>query len=67
MSEPCTGKLEIGDNYGDNSATMKCQLLKGHRGPHQEQWNGYGNRRGLVIHATLTWVQKKAKLAAFRA
>lgn len=34
----CNAVLSIGDDYGDNSATMKCQLDPGHDGPHVEDW-----------------------------
>ena len=57
----CKALLDIGDNYGDNSATMHCQLLAGHKGTHQEKWTGYGSRRGLVFFATLIWYQRKLK------
>jgi len=32
----CPETLEIGDDYGDNVATMHCQLEEGHEGRHQE-------------------------------
>ena len=32
----CNAHLRIGDDYGDNCATMRCQLEPGHNGPHQE-------------------------------
>ena len=32
----CNAHLYIGDDYGDNHATMRCQLPKGHDGDHQE-------------------------------
>jgi hypothetical protein len=39
----CKAELEIADDYGDNHATMKCQLEKGHEGKHKEDFN-----RGIV-------------------
>ncbi len=36
MSNICLAELHIGDDFGDNHATIKCQLPKGHSGPHQE-------------------------------
>lgn len=42
MGEPndvpgeCNAHLYIGDNFGDNHATMRCQLPHGHEGRHQE-------------------------------
>jgi hypothetical protein len=36
----CNAWLHIGDNFGDNHATMRCQLPPGHEGPHKEEWNG---------------------------
>lgn len=32
----CNAHLYICDDYGDNDATMRCQLEKGHDGPHKE-------------------------------
>ena len=40
----CNARLSIGDDYGDNSATMRCQLLPGHDGPHQEEFNANGGK-----------------------
>ena len=42
MGEPpdtpgeCNAHCYIADNFGDNHATMRCQLPKGHAGPHRE-------------------------------
>ncbi len=56
MGEPedvageCNARLFIGDNYGDNHVTMRCQLELGHEGEHQEQ---YGRDPQRV---TINWV-----------
>lgn len=34
----CNAHLYIGDDYGDNSSTMRCQLPKGHGGMHRESF-----------------------------
>jgi hypothetical protein len=34
----CNAELHIADDYGDNHATMKCQLEPGHAGPHREDY-----------------------------
>lgn len=34
----CNAHLYIWRNYGDNHATMRCQLLKGHKGKHIEKY-----------------------------
>lgn len=44
----CNAHLYIGDDYGDNSATMRCCLPSGHRGSHTEVFRGGG--------ATVTWI-----------
>lgn len=36
----CNAHLYIGDDYGDNHATMRCHLPKGHKGVHCEQYTG---------------------------
>lgn len=43
----CNAHCYIGDNFGDNHATMRCQLEPGHDGPHREVF-----RRGTCV---LTW------------
>lgn len=54
MGEPedvegeCNARLFIGDNYGDNHATMRCSLEPGHEGPHQERYNSQGSGKVLV-------------------
>lgn len=45
----CKAELHIADDYGDNHATMRCQLQEGHEGPHEERFE----RNGEVV---LTWV-----------
>lgn len=42
----CNRTMSIGDDYGDNEATMHCQLPMGHRGPHQESYESF--RHGKV-------------------
>lgn len=32
----CNARLYLGDDYGDNVCTFRCQLHPGHSGPHQE-------------------------------
>lgn len=32
----CNARLCIGDNFGDNHATMRCQKAPGHEGKHRE-------------------------------
>jgi len=36
----CNDRLEIADDWGDNGATMRCQLKPGHDGPHREAYKG---------------------------
>lgn len=45
----CNARMSIADDYGDNSATIRCQRVVGHEGLHQEQ---YARRGGTV---TITW------------
>jgi hypothetical protein len=46
---PCTAVLHIADDFGDNWATMRCQLDAGHPGPHRER---YEHRDNTVV---VTW------------
>jgi hypothetical protein len=34
----CNAHLYIGDDYGDNEATMRCQREPNHEGRHREEW-----------------------------
>jgi len=42
----CNAHLHIGDDDGDNHATMRCQLLPGHIGLHVEV---YGDGQRVVV------------------
>jgi hypothetical protein len=46
----CNARLYIADNYGDNSATIRCQLAPDHEGLHREQFDRDGGQ------VTITWV-----------
>lgn len=46
----CGARLFIGDNYGDGTATMRCQLAPEHEGLHKEEFE----RKGGAV--TITWV-----------
>ena len=48
----CNARLEIGDDYGENCCTMRCQLKPKHKGPHQETWDPDGDPSQI---ATVTW------------
>lgn len=39
----CQAVLYIGDDYGDNHATMRCQLKAGHDDMHQETFKRDGS------------------------
>ena len=45
----CNAHLYLGDDWGDNVCTIRCQLPKGHRGLHKE--------RGRLLENpfTITW------------
>lgn len=34
----CNAHCYIGDDYGDNTATMRCPLPKGHEGAHRKRF-----------------------------
>jgi hypothetical protein len=54
----CNARLHIGDNYGDNHATMLCGLEPGHPGLHQEIWAT--SHSGTV---TITWEHEDPMIA----
>lgn len=54
---PCKAHLYIGDDFGDNSATMHCQLPMNHPGRHQEVF-----RKGTV---TVTWEKDEGPETCF--
>lgn len=51
----CNARLFIGDNYGDGTATMRCQLPPGHLELHCEKFE----RKGGTV--TITWVADERK------
>lgn len=51
----CNARLFISDDYGDNSATIRCQLAPKHEGLHQEQFEREG---GMV---SITWAADERK------
>jgi len=55
----CKARLHIGDDFGDNSATIRCQLPKGHEGLHKEEFESsvYSKdfRSKRINHVTITW------------
>ncbi len=38
----CNAHLYIADDHGDNEATMRCSLPKGHEGLHKEEYKSNG-------------------------
>jgi len=44
----CNARLYIGDNFGDNHATMRCQLPPGHAGKHRESYMPGPSQRVVV-------------------
>lgn len=48
-NDTCGAVLLIGDDFGDNGATMKCQCLSEHEGPHSKMFL----RKGTPV--TVTW------------
>ncbi len=40
----CNARLRIGDDWGDNHATMRCQLEPGHDGWHREVYANVGQQ-----------------------
>lgn len=54
--EKCKAELHIADDYGDNHATMRCQLDEGHDGSHAEHWKSDDARYAPRSHrCTVTW------------
>lgn len=53
----CKAVLFIADDYGDNHATMHCQLEEGHEGPHKEVF-----RKDTVV---VTWEEDESEESEF--
>jgi len=45
----CNARLHIGDDFGDNHATMRCDLEPGHGGMHCEEYTANGG------HVSVKW------------
>ncbi len=54
----CKAELLIGDDNGDNYATMICQLRDGHDGNHMEEYPHNNNRHEMV---KVTWITDDRK------
>ena len=53
----CNAHLYIGDNFGDNHATMRCALKPGHEGNHVETYERIPEQR-----VTVSWtMDEKSK------
>jgi hypothetical protein len=55
----CNARMWIADNYGDGSATMRCQLPLGHVGLHTEKFLRGDEGEHEV---TVTWPHDERKL-----
>ena len=53
----CGAELHIGDDFGDNVATVRCQLAKGHALPHVETFQ----RAGLPVVITFACDEREAE------
>jgi len=45
----CNARLYVGDTFGDNHSTFRCQLKPGHEGRHQEK---HGEAAGNPVEVT---------------
>jgi hypothetical protein len=54
----CNAHLYISDDFGDNSATMRCQLTPNHEGPHKEVFQRFAKP------VEITWYQDEKEKAA---
>ena len=57
----CNAHLYIGDNFGDNHTTMRCQKSEGHDGRHEERFERYGEE------VVVSWIvdERKRKIGGF--
>jgi len=51
----CNAWLFIFDNFGDNHATMRCQLPEGHEGPHSERFRPDQEEKGEAYGVMVQW------------
>lgn len=49
----CDAELYIGDDHGDNHATMRCEEPAGHDPPHREVFFHNGGKQRVVV----TWTE----------
>jgi len=61
----CNAILEIADDYGDNSATIRCQLEPEHEGPHKEVFQRDGMPVVITWHGDERKVCSKCKAKVF--
>ena len=48
----CNARVRIADDYGDNHATLLCQLEPGHDGRHREEFKRSKESGGKIV---VTW------------
>ncbi len=53
----CNARLYIGDNFGDNHATIRCGLQKGHPGIHNEKF-----KRGSGNEVFISWTHDEGRM-----
>ena len=59
----CSATLSIGDDHGDDSATIRCQLAPGHAPPHQEVFSRDNSSAGMGKDTvTITWLHDEREV-----
>jgi hypothetical protein len=51
----CKETIIFGDDRGDNCCTFRCELERGHEGPHQESGTIPDGKK--MVKYVLTWVR----------
>jgi len=59
LKDACNARLFISDDYGDNRATMRCQLAPAHDGVHCERFQRAG---GEIV---ITWVADERRRCSY--
>lgn len=53
----CTAHLYIGDDYGDNTSTIRCKLASGHPAEHVETFTRRDRSGDIGNVVTIQWTQ----------
>lgn len=56
--KPCPSYIQMGDDYGDNVCTVRCQRVEGHRGKHREYFDHTDQSNQKAVSVIIEWLEQ---------